>query len=190
MTKPRSSVIGHLVYLSTFGHITSDFPTTSCSKHLRQTYESMEAFSGTCYHLPRILRSKLHICHTGGHFLKDTMFFKIRFVNYIGHLRRKCHYAPPRLIFLDNKKVLLRERKRHTDRGVSSTTRWGTPSPCQGTPPGPGLTGGYPRYPPAGPGSGTPLAGHGSGTPLAKPGSGTPWLDLARVPPPPQVGID
>ena len=26
-----------------------------------------------------------------------------------------------------NKKVLLRERKRHTDRGVSSTTRWGTP---------------------------------------------------------------
>ena len=25
-----------------------------------------------------------------------------------------------------NKKVLVRERKRHTDRGVSSTTRWGT----------------------------------------------------------------
>ena len=26
-----------------------------------------------------------------------------------------------------NKKVFLRERKRHTDHGVSSTTRWGTP---------------------------------------------------------------
>ena len=36
-----------------------------------------------------------------------------------------------------NKKVLLRERKRHTDRGVSSTTRDGVPPP-----PRPGLTGG------------------------------------------------
>ena len=66
-----------------------------------------------------------------------------------------------------NKKVLLRERKRHTDRGVSSTPsvilyeegyppprsgltgggeypRWGTP--VRINPPQPGLTGGYPRW--------------------------------------------
>ena len=60
-----------------------------------------------------------------------------------------------------NKKVLLRERKRHTDRGVSSTP------PEVGYPPAgyprPGPTGGYPSwgmprqgYPPAGPGWGTP----------------------------------
>ena len=45
-----------------------------------------------------------------------------------------------------NKKVLLRERKRHTDRGVSSTTR-------DGVPPQPGPTGGgVPEvgYPPSG----------------------------------------
>ena len=83
-----------------------------------------------------------------------------------------------------NKKVLLREHKRHTDRGASSTpsvTRGGVP-PCRGTP-RPGLMGGtqggvppgqvgYPRLdlawvppqpdldgvppPPAGPGRGTP----------------------------------
>ena len=39
-----------------------------------------------------------------------------------------------------HKKVLLRERKRHTDRGISSTTRWGTP-PHEGTPQ-PGMMGG------------------------------------------------
>ena len=33
-----------------------------------------------------------------------------------------------------NKKVLLRERKRHTDRGVSSTTRGGVPPPPVGFP--------------------------------------------------------
>ena len=86
-----------------------------------------------------------------------------------------------------DEKVLLRERKRHTDRGVSSTTQDGVP-PYQGTPPPrPGPTGGYLRwgtphwgtpwpgptgggtwlgYPPAGPGRGTPLPpGPGRGTP-------------------------
>ena len=50
-----------------------------------------------------------------------------------------------------NKKVLLRERKRHTDRDVSSTTRGRVPSSL---PPLPGLTGrGYPRW-------GYPLSGY------------------------------
>ena len=47
-----------------------------------------------------------------------------------------------------DKKVLLRERKRHTDRGVSSTPicfpKWGTPLPQPGPTGGGGLTGGYP----------------------------------------------
>ena len=75
------------------------------------------------------------------------------------------------------KKVLLRERKRHTDRGVSSTTKVGYPPhrpglsggtqggvpPCWGSPPlgyppgqgtpQPGLMGGYPRWD-------TPLLGY------------------------------
>ena len=63
-----------------------------------------------------------------------------------------------------NKKVLLRERKRHTDRGISST-----PSVV--------LTGG----------GGVPhpwLGGGDLGTHLSGPGQGTPpHLDLAGVPP-------
>ena len=35
---------------------------------------------------------------------------------------------------MNNKKVLLRERKEHTDRGISSTTRGGVPPPHHGTP--------------------------------------------------------
>ena len=85
-----------------------------------------------------------------------------------------------------NKKVLLRERKRHTDRGVSSTTRSGVTPPARfdrgggylrwGTSqPGP-TGGGYPRW-------GTPLAGPGWGTPPPPaPGRGTP--------PPPAPGRD
>ena len=94
-----------------------------------------------------------------------------------------------------NKKVLLRERKRHTARRVASTpyvvltgyppTRvppWpgyppGRVPPHQGTPPArvppwPGYPQGYP------PSQGTPLPGYppGQGTPPARPG---------RVPPPP-----
>ena len=84
---------------------------------------------------------------------------------------------------MKNKKVLLRERKRHTDRGISSTTRGGTTPvgvplgqvqwgyPRWGTP-RPGLTGGYPKW-------GTPPAGAG-------PGWGTP-PDLAGIPP---LGVD
>ena len=75
-----------------------------------------------------------------------------------------------------NKKVLLRERKRHTDRGVSSTTEVGYPTPLSGYPPprqgtpvlawGPLIRvppqswlGGVSRVPPIGvpPGQGTPL---------------------------------
>ena len=70
-----------------------------------------------------------------------------------------------------NKKVLLRERKRHTDRGVSSTTRWvAPPPPGQGTPP-PARSdrGRYPRW-------GNPPAWTWLGYP--------PCLDLAGVPPP------
>ena len=44
-----------------------------------------------------------------------------------------------------NKKVLLRECKRHTDHSVSSTTRWGTPPPI-GVPPPARSDGGYPRW--------------------------------------------
>ena len=91
------------------------------------------------------------------------------------------------------KKVLLRERKRHTDRGVSSTTRWGTPPPVRvpplvGVPPQPGLMGGgYPRW-------GTPQSGYpsvwtwlGYSPPPTWTWLGYPpyQLDLPRVPPPP-----
>ena len=50
--------------------------------------------------------------------------------------------------FSQNKKVLLHERKRPTDRGVSSTpsvTRGGVPLPTAGVPPWPGLMGGGTR---------------------------------------------
>ena len=106
-----------------------------------------------------------------------------------------------------DKKVLLRERKRHTDRGVSSTTRGGV-SPL-GVPPSQvqwrGNQGGVPRQGPPWPGlmggtqGGDPLAGvppgqvwwrgylrwgtPWQGYPLAGPGWGTPRLDMARVPP-------
>ena len=74
-------------------------------------------------------------------------------------------------VFTKNKKVLLRERKRHTDRGVSSTTRWGTPLPRVGVPPT-RSDGGYLRW-------GTPRHGTPNQTWL-----GYPHLDLAGVPPP------
>ena len=78
-----------------------------------------------------------------------------------------------------NKKVLLRERKRHTDRGVSSTqsvTRGGVP-PIR-VPPSQVWQRGVPEvgYPSVGvPHQGTPSH------------QGTPQLDLAGVPPP---GVD
>ena len=114
-----------------------------------------------------------------------------------------------------NKKVLLRERKRHTDRGVSSTTevrypplsgypparsdggrgylRWGTPP--VGVPPS-GLTGGVPKvgcpllgYPPARSDRGYPRWG----TPIRVspsqvqwyPTLGTPHWTWLGYPPPP-----
>ena len=45
-----------------------------------------------------------------------------------------------------NKKVLLRERKRLTDRGVSSTTRWDTPPPSEYPPSQVWRVGGYQRW--------------------------------------------
>ena len=92
---------------------------------------------------------------------------------------------------INNKKVLLRERKRHTARCVANTpyvvltgypprggTRSGTPPGGSGYPPG-----GYPvryprgvRYPPWG--------GTRSGTPGGSPGSGTPPGGVpSQVPP-------
>ena len=103
-----------------------------------------------------------------------------------------------------NMEVLLRERKRHTDCGVSSTLSvvlyWGVPLPVGpgwGTPPPPLDLAGVPPWsdlagvPPASirPGWGNP--------PPSGPGRGTPiwtWLgyplqlDLTGVPPPGQVG--
>ena len=78
-------------------------------------------------------------------------------------------------IIFSNKKVLLRERKRHTARRVASNpyvVLTGYP-PSQGTPPWPG-------YPP---GQGTPPPGYppSQGTPPARV---PPWLDLAGYPPP------
>ena len=79
------------------------------------------------------------------------------------------------------KKVLLRERKRHTYRDVLST-------PSVVLYPGVPLVGGYPcqgvpnpclGVPPVGPGWGTPIWNWWGGTPTR----GTPLLDLARVPP-------
>ena len=102
---------------------------------------------------------------------------------------------------ISNKKVLLRERKRHTDHDVSSTpsvTRGGVPPirvpplgypparsdggvpPCQGTPwPGP-MGVGVPKvgYPPC---RGTPQAGPGQGTPHFGYPPGWTW---PRYPPP------
>ena len=102
-----------------------------------------------------------------------------------------------------NKTVLLRERKRHTDRHVVSG-RGGTPSLAGGVPhPWLGVPqAGVPPiwtwlgYPLSGPGWGTPrldLAryppsgpGPGWGTlPLSEPDWGTPHLDLTGIPPPP-----
>ena len=76
-----------------------------------------------------------------------------------------------RVIECRNKKVLLPERNRHTDRGVSSTTRDGVPPPHQGTPPPqPGLTGGYLMW-------GTPLTrSDGGGVPDGGPRWGNPAL--------------
>ena len=68
-------------------------------------------------------------------------------------------------------KKVLRERKRHTDRGVSITTRWGTPR--QGTPPA-RSDGGYSRW-------GTPCWG--------TPGRGTPPPG-STVGVPPSLGVD
>ena len=88
-------------------------------------------------------------------------------------------------VYMKNKKVLLCERKRHTDCRLSST-----PSVNQsGVPPIRVSPLGYPHvgvpphraYPP----QGTPLAGPGSGTPPpAEPGSGTPphWTWLGYPP--------
>ena len=94
-----------------------------------------------------------------------------------------------------NKKVLLLERNRYTDRGVSSTTRGGIPPPHRGTPPWPGPTGviqggvhpvgvpsarsnqGYPKW-------GTPKLGYPparsdrGGTRWGYPKSGYPWPGL------------
>ena len=124
------------------------------------------------------------------------LYLKIQFNSDLLKVTKKV------IEILRNKKVLLRERKRHTDRGVSSTPsvtrggvpprpgptgrgypRWGTP--CQGTPPA-RSDGGYLRW-------GTPLArsdrGGGTGTSGGVPPPG--WLHLAGVPPPPlQVWTD
>ena len=78
-----------------------------------------------------------------------------------------------------NKKVLLREHKRHTDRGVSSTpfvTRGGVPPPQQGYPPPARSDGGLPkvgypsgRGPPARSAGGYPRWGHPpTGVPLGQ----------------------
>ena len=78
-----------------------------------------------------------------------------------------------------NKKVLLRERKRHTNRGVSSTTQWGTPQP--------GLTGGVPEvgytlgYPPGQ----VWLVGY---PPLGYP-PGQVWWGVPRTPWPGLIGV-
>ena len=81
---------------------------------------------------------------------------------------------------ISNKKVLLRERKRHTDRGVSSTTRWGTPSPRQGTPPARSDWEGYPRW--GTPCRGTAQPGLMGGTQGGVPPSGYPQPGPTGVP--------
>ena len=125
--------------------------------------------------------------------------------------------SPGKNYSTDHKKVLLGERKRHTDRGVSSTpsvTRSGVPPPARlrpggtqgGVPPWPGPMGvpegGYPPpqsgYPPPGPMGGTPIRVPLPGLTGGYPRWGTTpirvfppgWLDLARVPPPPLAGVD
>ena len=100
-----------------------------------------------------------------GHFIVTVKtlvpcFICMKYINFIRRLQPKA---------LKNKKVLLRERKRHTDRGVSSTppVNQSRVPPRAGPPrqgyPWPGLMRGYPRwgtpwqgYPPTGPGLGTP----------------------------------
>ena len=121
------------------------------------------------------------------------------------------HESVRKIEMIVNKKVLLRERKRHTDRGISSTpsvSQSGVPPPGRGTPParsdrGEGNWGGVPpsqvRW-----GGGTPLVGYplvrsdggdlrwGSpqqGYPLARsdggyPRWGTPWQGYLRGVPP------
>ena len=115
--------------------------------------------------------------------------------------------------FDNNKKVLLRERKRHTDRGVSSTTRDGVPLLPSGYPPARSL--GVPpsqvpwvppiRVPPAPLGYPHPLLGYPllgyhpwgtpcwvpphQGTPLAGPGLGAPLAGSGSGTPPPRCGL-
>ena len=92
-----------------------------------------------------------------------------------------------------DKKVLLRERRRHTDHGISSTTQWGTP--CWGTPLA-RFDGGYPRW--GTPIGVPPLARSDRGVPPSQvqleggcprwgtPCQGTPpWVPLVGVPPQP-----
>ena len=81
-----------------------------------------------------------------------------------------------RLVFMYNKKVLLRERKRHTDRRVASTRYAalpgvGTPTPV-GVPPPPASWMGYPPRP------------AGWGTPPPASWMGYPPGQLDGVPPP------
>ena len=113
------------------------------------------------------------------------------------------------VIVLYYKEVLLRERKRHTDCGISITpsdTRGRVPTPAAGVPSQPGLMG-VPEvgtHPPVGvlpqpglmggtrggvsPQQGYPQPGLMRGNQGGVP---PPWLDLAGVPgPPPPAGVD
>ena len=87
------------------------------------------------------------------------------------------------LMWYLTRKSLLRERKRHTDRGVSSTTRRGTP--CRCTPPPTKSSRGLPwvGYPHAGV---PPARSDGGGTQGGVPPYQVPppWLDLAEISPP------
>ena len=109
---------------------------------------------------------------------KPKIYHYIISESFLG--QRKSKYRILLRKNLQNKKILLRECKRYTDRGVLGTTsvvlywREGTPCwgyACWGVPP----AGGYPGLgtpPPAEPGWGTPLARWG--TPLLA-GLGPGW---------------
>ena len=107
--------------------------------------------------------------------IKQISYLQDKTLKFFLYLNSKTNF---------HKKVLLRERKRHTDRGVSSTpsvTRGGVPPPPGRGTPQPGLMGeGVPevRYPPP------------SQVWQGVPEVGYPWLDLAGVPPPPDREID